>query len=271
MTPLTFLFILVFLIGLYFYAKSSDPKYAEALTNSNNNTNRQRCPDLLIQKDSKFYLYNSKVARVPGVNPVEFDNLEDYTEFLDWQRSQSIRCPVLYLQQTFDAQGNQVYKVRPSVSEPQGGLPPSINTPGLPPSANMQGLPPSDNMPQLPPSVNMPQLPPSTNMPRGIASSTGKIIMESSLGTPNTRAYPNPTLLVDATRNDPPYNKNSFPGFDQSSYYIGTTTPLDEMNIKQENQSVSPDPMDPNWGGAKYTQSLVDQGYYKGNEVSIAI
>ena len=235
MTSLTFLFILVFFIGLYFYAKSGDPKYAEALTNNNGNTKKPRCPDLLIQKDSKFYLYNSKVAQVPGVNPVEFDNLEDYTEFLDWQRSQGIRCPVLYLQQTFDAQGNPVYKVRPSVSEPQGGLPPSIN------------------------------------MPPGIASSSGNVIMESSLGTPNAPAYPNPTLLVDAGRNDPPYNKNSFPAFDQSSYYIGTTTPLDVMNIKQEKQSVSPDPMDPNWGGSKYTQSLVDKGYYKGNEVSIAV
>jgi hypothetical protein len=235
MTSLTFLFILVFLIGLYFYAKSSDPKYAEALTNNNGTKKNPRCPDLLIQKDSKFYLYNSKVAKVPGVNPVEFDNLEDYTEFLDWQRSQGIRCPVLYLQQTFDAQGNPVYKVRPSVSEPQGGLPPSIN------------------------------------MPPGIASSSGNVIMESSLGTPNAPAYPNPTLLVDAGRNDPPYNTNSFPAFDQSSYYIGTTTPLDAMNIQQEKQSVSPDPMDPNWGGAKYTQSLVDKGYYKGNEVSIAV
>jgi hypothetical protein len=235
MTSLTFLFILIFLIGLYFYAKSSDPKYAEALTNNNGAKKQPRCPDLLIQKDSRFYLYNSKVAKVPGVNPVEFDNLEDYTEFLDWQRSQGIRCPVLYLQQTFDAQGNPVYKVRPSVSEPQGGLPPSIN------------------------------------MPPGIASSSGNVIMESSLGTPNAPAYPNPTLLVDAGRNDPPYNKNSFPAFDQSSYYIGTTTPLDAMNIQQEKQSVSPDPMDPNWGGAKYTQSLVDKGYYKGNEVSIAV
>lgn len=235
MTSLTFLFILIFLIGLYFYAKSSDPKYAEALTNNNGAKKQPRCPDLLIQKDSRFYLYNSKVAKVPGVNPVEFDNLEDYTEFLDWQRSQGIRCPVLYLQQTFDAQGNPVYKVRPSVSEPQGGLPPSIN------------------------------------MPPGIASSSGNVIMESSLGTPNALAYPNPTLLVDAGRNDPPYNKNSFPAFDQSSYYIGTTTPLDAMNIQQEKQSVSPDPMDPNWGGAKYTQSLVDKGYYKGNEVSIAV
>jgi len=215
-------------MGLYFYMKASDKNFAEGFTNNT----IKRCPNLLIQKDNKFYLYNSKVAKVPGVNPVEFDNLEDYTEFLDWQRSQGIRCPVLYLQQTYDAQGNPVYKVRPSVSEPQGGLPPSI------------------------------------------ASSSGDIIYDDPLMTDDISqklSYPNPTLLVDATRNDPPYNTNSYPAYDESSYYIGTTTPLDVMNIKQEELLKSPDPMDPNWGGAAYTQSLVDAGYYKDDEVEIYI
>jgi len=228
MTLTTLLIILVFMIGLYFYAKCSDPKYAEGFTNENF---KPRCPNLLIQKDSKFYLYNSKLAQVPGVNPIEFDNLEDYTEFLDWQRSQGIRCPVLYLQSTYDAQGNQVYKVRPSVSEPQAGLPPS---------------------------------------PIGIASQT-QAILESSLIPNDGLAYPNPTLLVDATRNDPPYNKGGYPAHDQSSYYIGTTTPLDMMNVAQEQAPISPDPMDSNWGGADYTQNLVDKGYYKENEVQIYI
>ena len=122
---------------------------------------------------------------------------------------------MLYLQQTYDAQGNEVYKVRPSVSEPQGGLPPSI--------------------------------------------------------TPNTPAYPNQQLLVDATRNDAPYNTNSVPAHDQTSYYVGTTTPLDVMDQQQENMLYSPNPMDPNWGGADYTQSLVDKGFYAENEVSIAV
>ena len=223
--------ILVFLIGLYFYARCADPKYAEGYTNQNA---KPRCPNLLIQKDSKFYLYNSKLAQVPGVNPIEFNNLEEYTEFLDWQRSQGIRCPVLYLQSTYDAQGNAVYKVRPSVSEPQAGLPPSAAA------------------------------------PMGIASQVSPI-MESSLGDPNALAYPNPTLLVDATRNDPPYNKGSYPAYDESSYYIGTTTPLDMMDISQEQSQVSPNAMDPNWGGAEYTQSLLDKGYYKENEVNITI
>jgi len=231
MTLTMLLAIIVFMIGIYFYARCSDPKYAEGFTNQNS---KPRCPNLLIQKGSRFYLYNSKLAQVPGVNPIEFDNLEDYTEFLDWQRSQGIRCPVLYLQSTYDAQGNPVYKARPSVSEPQAGLPPSVAA------------------------------------PLGIASQTNPI-MESSLGVSDSPVYPNPTLLVDATRNDPPYNKGSYPAYDQTSYYVGTTTPLDAMDVKQEQAKVSPNPMDPNWGGAAYTQSLIEQGYYKGNEVSIAV
>ena len=232
MTLLTFLSILVFLIGMYFYAKCSDPKYEEGLTNNTNN--ETRCPNLLIQKGSQFFLYNSKVAKVPGVNPVEFENLEDYTEFLDWQKSQNIKCPVLYLQETYDAQGNRVYKSRPSVSDPQSGLPPSAAA------------------------------------PIGIASQISPL-MESSLEPVGEDAYPNPTLLVDATRNDPPYNSQSYPSHDQTSYYIGTTTPLDQMNMKQEKAPISPDPMDPNWGGSAYTQDLVDKGYYKQNNVSLYV
>jgi hypothetical protein len=95
--------------------------------------------------------------------------------------------------------------------------------------------------------------------------------METSLEPVGEPAYPNPTLLVDATRNDPPYNQGSYPAYDQTSYYIGTTTPLDMMDVQQEKMPVSANPMDPNWGGSAYTQSLVDKGYYKQNEVDIYI
>ena len=207
---LNILLAIIFMIGLCFYLRCSDATYVEGLKNNIEN----RCPNILIQHDKSFYLYNSKLAKIPGVNPIEFENLEDYVEFLDWQRSQGIRCPVLYLQKTYDAQGNPVYKTRPGVTNLQGGLPPALST--------------------IP-------------------------------------TKPNPTLLVDATQNDQPYNTNSYPAFDQSSYYVGTTTPLDNISQQQENMLYSPDPMDDNWGGIKYTQSLVDQGVYAGNEVSIRV
>ena len=207
---LTILLAIIFIIGLCFYLKCSDANYVEGLKNNIEN----RCPNILIQHDKQFFLYNSKLAKIPGVNPIEFDNLEDYVEFLDWQRSQGIRCPVLYLQKTYDAQGTAVYKTRPSVTNLQGGLPPSISS--------------------IP-------------------------------------SKPNPTLLVDATQNDPPYNKNSYPSFDPTSHYVGTTTPLDNINQQQENMLYSPDPMDDNWGGIEYTQSLVDKGVYAGNEVALRV
>jgi len=200
------LILIAFLVGLYVYGS---PKLTEGLTNNNGQV---RCPNILVQKGIKYYLYNSKIAKVPGVNPIEFKNLEDYVEFMDWQRSKGIRCPVLYLQHTYDAQGKSVYKVRPSTSDLQGGLPPSL------PYAN-----------------------------------------------------PNPTLLMDAARNDQPYNQNTAPGYDPSSQYVGATTPLDVMNQQEENLLFSANPMDDNWAGQKYTQALVDAGYYKGNEVNIFV
>jgi hypothetical protein len=221
MTLITFLCIVLFLIGLYFYVKYGEEGGNKELMTNNNM--KPRCPNMLIQNGSKFFLYNSKLAKVPGVNPIEFNNLEEYTEFLDWQRSQNIRCPVLYLQHTYDTQGNSVYKVRPSVSEPQSGLPPS--QPGFSSSVTT--------------SIN-PPLPPLS-------------------------------LLVDATRDDKPYNHNSYPAYDESSEYIGKYTPLDLMNQKQLEASISPNPMDENWGGANYTQSLVDKGYYKDYEVNIHV
>ncbi len=217
MTIIFILFLLITLFsGIYYY---SSPFISIAKKEGFSLLNKPRCPDILIQKDKFFFLYNSKLEKVPGVNPIQFDNLEQYVEFLEWQRGQGIICPVLYLQKTYDTQGNSVYKVRPSVTEPQGGLPPSI--------------------------ITSPDKYPPQN--------------------------PNPTLLIDATRNDKPYNENSVPAYDQSSFYVGATTPLDMMDQSEQHLLYSANAMDENWGGAKYTQSLIEKGVYKGNEVSIRV
>ncbi len=222
----------------------------EGYENSSQNKSTPTCPDILIQKGNRFYLSNSKLAKVPGVNPIEFNNLEDYVEFTEWQRSKGVICPVLYLQKTYDAQGEAVYKIRPGVDDLQGGLPPSLsNQPKI--SAEIPALTPTQN-PTLPLDQNQSQ-------------------SQSQSQNQSQSKKPNPTLLVDATRNDQPYNTNSMPSYDTTSYYVGTTTPLDKMNEDQEHLLHSPDPMDPNWGGGDYTQSLVDKGYYAGNEVMLRV
>ena len=75
MSPLLILcIIVVFLLGLNFYLKGGSPKFIEEFANED----ELRCPNILIQSDKIFYLYNSKLANIPGVNPVKFNNLEGY-------------------------------------------------------------------------------------------------------------------------------------------------------------------------------------------------
>ena len=240
--------IICILAGIYFYTRSYTLETMSVMGGSSG-----RCPNMLIQKGSAFYLYNTKLAEVPGVNPVRFNNLEEYVEFLDWQRSQGIRCPVLYLQAVYDSQGNMTYKARPCVTDPQGGLPPT--TASL--DANVTQFP---SRPGIPANEN-PTLPDQSSIP------------PSSYAIDPSNRYPNleRTLLIDATMNDPPYNKNSYPSFDKSSYYSGKHTPLDQLDVIAESKAMSPNPMDPNWGGAEYTQYLIDAKYYRDNEVMIQV
>lgn len=195
--------IFLFILFMYYYVINRKKSMIEQFENINSS-----CPNVLIEKDGKFYLMNSKKQQIPGVNPIIFENLEDYVEFLQWQRHMGILCPVLYLQKTNNAQGENELKIRPNVLDKCGGLP----------------------------SVQL------TN-----------------------------NLLVDASHDDKPYNKNSYPGFDPTSYYVGETTPLDEMNNNDKKILISADPMNPNWGGNLFTQKLIDKGYYKGNEVNIFV
>lgn len=240
--------IICILAGIYFYTRSYTLETMSVMGGSSG-----RCPNMLIQKGAAFYLYNTKLAEVPGVNPVRFNNLEEYVEFLDWQRSQGIRCPVLYLQEVYDSQGNMTYKARPGVTDPQGGLPPT--TASL--DANVTKFPSSPGIPGL----EDPTSPDRSSIP------------SSSYAIDPSNRYPNleRTLLIDATTNDPPYNKNSYPSYDESSYYSGKHTPLDQLDVINESKPMSPNPMDPNWGGAEYTQYLIDAKYYRDNEVMIQV
>jgi hypothetical protein len=127
MTMTTWTILAMFIIGLLFSATQTAHSVQEAFqgrSSDHASSNKNRCPNILIQKGSELYLHNSRLANVPGVNPLKFNDLEEYVEFMEWQRSQGIRCPVLYLQQSFDAQGKPVYKIRPGPLDLQGGLPP---------------------------------------------------------------------------------------------------------------------------------------------------
>lgn len=205
---------LVFLLGFYFIYKSND---IEAFTTDIG----EKCPDILIQKGAAFFLYNSKRANVPGVNPIRFENLEEYVEFTEWQRSQGILCPVLYLQQSFDTQNNQVYKARPSPTDMLAGFP---------------------------------------DLQRGGAQDQMK------RGN-NEQSLMNFKPLLNSNSDGTDIFPGNMPAFDAHDQSIGDDGPIDKMFNQTAAGKWSPNPMDDNWGGAAYTDALIDAGYYKDNEV----
>lgn len=205
--------IIVFILGLYFSANYTSNQVIEGFDNRN-----YSCPNILIQKGKDIYLHNSKLAKIPGVNPIKFNNLEEYTEFIDWQRSQNIECPILFLQHSYDAQGKPVYKFRPSPTDTQGGLPPVLT------------------------------------------------YGSDSLAIPLSVQEPPQIKLFDASRDDDPYNQNSYPGYDPMNMYQGEYTPLDKMFHEQKTiGKTSTNAMDTNWGGISYTNGAIDAGYYNSN------
>lgn len=233
--------ITVFIVSMIFYLMYGNGTMREGFSN-------YRCPNVLVQKGKDYFLFNTKLAKIPGVNPLQFSSLEDYKEFMEWQRSQGINCPILYVQQSFDAQGNEVYQQRPNPLDLQGGLGsvPSMTATGTG-SGSGSGSGSFDDI----------------DLSRLKLSNDEMGLYGSGSGTGN----PPTTLLFDAGRSDPPYNKGHYPSFDPQNQYIGEFTPLDQMNVDSEGQKYSADPMDPNWGGPEYSQQLVHQGHYKDNEV----
>ncbi len=61
------------------------------------------------------------------------------------------------------------------------------------------------------------------------------------------------------------------PGFDPHNQYIGDKTPLDEMFHDEENNKLSDNPMDNNFGGKEYAEDQVNSGAYADNQVSIYV
>ena len=75
------------------------------------NRNNPECPDLLLKKDGKLMLIHSKLPK-SETNPVFFSNLDEYSSYVETQRSKGIRCPILFLQEEENTQGNSVYRMR---------------------------------------------------------------------------------------------------------------------------------------------------------------
>jgi hypothetical protein len=115
---IVFLLFLVFVFFLGMYLTMFHKNKVEPME-----TNESSCPDLLIQKGNSLLLYNTKQPNEEGKNPIPFFNLDEYINYLEIERKKGNVCPILFLQQESNAQGEDVFRMRPSPFDLQGGLP----------------------------------------------------------------------------------------------------------------------------------------------------
>lgn len=229
--------VIIFLGGIHFYGK-----YATMEKSS-------KCPNILMKVDSKYYLYNSKLDRVPGVNPIEFDTLEDYTDFLKWQKTVGIKCPVLHVEKIYDAQGNRVFKLRPSATDTQGGLPPEA-----PPHVASKVV---DTNIINETTVNPTSTSPTCSKPEPEMPGHSQNLL-SQMWANLTEI---PTKLTDAPElNIPPTRIDAI----DKVNYPPELLPCPEKSFKE----LSDDPMDVNWGGEDYAEKSIKAGKYAGSEIS---
>jgi len=86
-----------------------------------------KCPNLLVKKGKELHLVNTKKAMIPGVNPIKFNNLEEYAEFVKYQKYMNINCPILYYEETYDVQNNKGFRLQNDPLNKKGGLPSNIS------------------------------------------------------------------------------------------------------------------------------------------------
>ena len=84
--------------------------------------------------------------------------------------------------------------------------------------------------------------------------------------SPNIPYSPAPAALVqmmDASRDNPPFNNQMYDGYDPLNFNIGDYTAQDAaFREKELTMKYSDNPMDSNWGGIRYSESVVDSGAY---------
>jgi len=195
--------IILGIIGLLYCLYYPSNYVLNGFTNNN-------CPNLLVKKGSELHLINSNAPKVEGSNPLKFNNLEEYAQFVKKQKANNIRCPILFYEQTYDTQNKKGYRMLKNPFERDAGMP---------------------------------------------------TYKEQVSKRENSNA--NIRLLNDAHRDDPPYNKNNYAGFDQDDQHIGVKTPLDLVG---DVGKVSANPMAPNWGGHEYTHNEILSGKYDGRK-----
>ena len=89
----------------------------------------QDCPNVIMEVNGRIHLYNTRKAKVPGVNPIQLDSLASYPELMSYLNAKGMSCPALFLRQSRGATGE--LEMQQLVLDPQGHLVPIWGKGGL--------------------------------------------------------------------------------------------------------------------------------------------
>ena len=123
--------IVAFSIGLFFCLRYKSEDLLE------NFQGMGQCPDMLVKKGKELHLINTKKALIPGVNPIKFNSLEDYAEYVKWSKKVGIKCPILYYEQTYNTQNERGFRLLDDPINPSAGLPSNLPAPRQPAQTQM--------------------------------------------------------------------------------------------------------------------------------------
>ena len=217
------------------------------------------CPTLLIKRGNQLMLFNKNMPEISGENPVFFNSLDQYVKYIKMQRElYGQTCPVLFLQEETNAQGDNVYRMRKTHDGAENIDPLLLGS--------MENY--FKDAVNVAPKFQPPRGPDAFNKP-----TSNQSVSLALHGTPiqdiSKQTHPIEVPYVDANRSNPEYNQG-FYGFDPSNQYVGQYTVLDQIHHSTQTQNkdgLSDNAMDPNWGGTVFTQQKVEEGKYEGHAV----
>lgn len=188
---------------------------------------------ILVKKGPKFIIYNTPNENVPTNTPLIFENADQYRVYVDKLKKQGINCPELFIQETIDTQGNTTYTIKIDPFNPK-----SVDYK----YTYIEGLSTQDTSGQSHTSpydrkIYMDNL--AENIANSLSVNQIKSINKLELTKSVLESEPVPTCRA---------------------------TPDDIRPLVKDGKTA--DPMTNNWGGIVFSQKLIDDGLYKGNEVT---
>ena len=266
------LFAILIFLGVFLYYLNNlteNQLIEEQIDSSKTNTEGlenkfpKNCPNLLINRGDMIVLLNTqakyKTASGADTHVIAiFKSLSEYAMYVKEQQLIGNYCPVLYLRQETNAQGKDVYRMYSppkAQSQSNSNTKPLAVQPQPQPRVN-QSAPIAPNTIRSPPVLDLHNQPP--------------FYIEGGLPPiPTEPASKQIINVMDASREDEPFNKDQYPGFDPYGLYVGKFTNLDILHNETQNngKKCSVNPADPNWCGILETQYAVESGMFAGNEV----